>query len=129
MTSVRRDNGTLIAAILVIYYIKIGGGDWFIQHWHSFNNVIVMILNRPYLSRLVRHWIGWEESDVGFLHVHFTSRRLVLQVVGAVTSFMTVFPVAWHGEGLACVPPWHVESIAESHVPIIIELVRARCSC
>ena len=87
-----------------------------------------MIFNRPYLSHLVRPWIGWEESLAGSPHSHSVSHHVVLQVVGVVVPFMMVFLVAWYRAGLPCVPPWYVESTAEAHVPIAVVLVRVRCS-
>ena len=88
-----------------------------------------MILNRLYLSRLVRPWIGWEESLSGFPHARSVSLCLVLQVVGVVAPFMMVFLVACHEAGLACVPPWYIKSTAEELVPIVVVLVRVWCRC
>ena len=81
------------------------------------------------MSRLVRPWIGWEKSLGGFPRARYVSLCLVLQIVGAIAPFMMVFLAAWHGAGLACVPPWHVKSTAEAHVPIVVVLVLVRRSC
>ena len=69
-------------------------------------------------------WIEWEESLAHFLHVYFLPQILVLQVVVVVATVTMVLPAAWLGAGLACVPPWHVESTAEAHVPIVVVLVQ-----
>ena len=75
------------------------------------------------MSRLSRPWIGWVERLARLFHVNFVPRILVLQVVGAVTTFMMMLPAAWRRARLVCMPPWYVKSTAEAHVPVVVILV------